>query len=58
MAKNNVVELAGRETIADPLTELLRAGATMGWSSRKVLSWRLSNTMESIFPFMVHMTPE
>ena len=27
MAKSNVVELEGRETIADPLTELLRAGA-------------------------------
>ncbi len=27
MSKHNVVELAGRDTIADPLTELLRAGA-------------------------------
>ncbi len=27
MTKNNVVELAGRETIVDPLTELLRTGA-------------------------------
>ncbi len=27
MSKSNVVELAGRETIADPVTELLRAGA-------------------------------
>ena len=27
MAKSNVVELDGRETIADPLTELLRVGA-------------------------------
>ncbi len=27
MAKNNVIELAGRDTIVDPLTDLLRAGA-------------------------------
>ena len=27
MAKNNVIKLAGRDAIADPLTELLRAGA-------------------------------
>ena len=27
MAKNNVIELAGRDAIADPLTDLLRAGA-------------------------------
>ncbi len=27
MEKNNVIELAGRETIVDPLTDLLRAGA-------------------------------
>ena len=27
MAKNNVVEFAGRGTITDPLTELLRTGA-------------------------------
>ena len=27
MSKNNVVKLAGRDTIADPLTELLRVGA-------------------------------
>ncbi len=27
MAKSNVVELQGRDTIADPLTDLLRAGA-------------------------------
>ena len=27
MAKNNVIELAGRDTIADPLTDLLRTGA-------------------------------
>ncbi len=27
MAKSNVVELGGRDTIADPLSELLRAGA-------------------------------
>jgi len=27
MSKNNVVRLAGRDTITDPLTELLRAGA-------------------------------
>ncbi len=27
MNKNNVVELTGREEIADPLTELLREGA-------------------------------
>ena len=27
MAKNNVVELSGRDTISDPLTDLLRAGA-------------------------------
>jgi hypothetical protein len=27
MGKNNVVELGGRDTIVDPLTELLRTGA-------------------------------
>ncbi len=27
MAKNNVIELAGRDTIVDPLTDLLRTGA-------------------------------
>ncbi len=27
MNKNNVVKLAGRESIIDPLTELLRSGA-------------------------------
>ena len=27
MRKNTVVDLAGRETIADPLTEMLRTGA-------------------------------
>lgn len=27
MSKNNVVELTGRDTLADPLTELLKAGA-------------------------------
>jgi len=27
MIKNNVIELAGRDTIVDPLTDLLRAGA-------------------------------
>ena len=27
MSKSNVIELAGREASADPLTELLRAGA-------------------------------
>ena len=27
MAKNNVIELVGRDTIVDPLTDLLRAGA-------------------------------
>ena len=27
MAKNNVIELAGRDTFVDPLTDLLRAGA-------------------------------
>lgn len=27
MSKNNVVKLAGRDTIIDPLTELLRSGA-------------------------------
>ena len=27
MAKNNVIELAGRDTIVDPLTDLLKAGA-------------------------------
>ena len=27
MSKNNVVKLAGRDTITDPLTELLRTGA-------------------------------
>lgn len=27
MAKNNVIELTGRDTIVDPLTDLLRAGA-------------------------------
>jgi len=27
MAKNNVIELAGRDTIVDLLTDLLRAGA-------------------------------
>ena len=27
MSKNNVVKLAGRDTIIDPLTELLRTGA-------------------------------
>ena len=27
MPKNTVVDLAGRETITDPLTEILRAGA-------------------------------
>ena len=27
MSKNNVVKLAGRETIVDPLTELMRTGA-------------------------------
>ncbi len=27
MAKSNVIELAGRDTIVDPLTDLLRAGA-------------------------------
>jgi hypothetical protein len=27
MSQNNVVEFAGRETHADPLTELLRKGA-------------------------------
>ena len=27
MSKSNVVELAGRDTIADPLIDLLRAGA-------------------------------
>ncbi len=27
MAKNNVIELVGRDTIVDPLTNLLRAGA-------------------------------
>ena len=27
MGKNNVVELADRDTIDDPLTELLRTGA-------------------------------
>jgi len=27
MSKNNVVELSGRDTLADPLTELLRTGA-------------------------------
>ena len=27
MAKNNVIDLAGRDTIVDPLTDLLRAGA-------------------------------
>ena len=27
MSKNNVVKLTGRDTIVDPLTELLRAGA-------------------------------
>ena len=27
MAKSNVVELSGRDTIDDPLTELLRTGA-------------------------------
>lgn len=27
MEKNNVIELAGRDTIVDPLTDLLRAGA-------------------------------
>jgi len=26
MSKNNVVKLAGRDTISDPLTELLRTG--------------------------------
>ncbi len=27
MAKNNDIELAGRDTIVDPLTDLLKAGA-------------------------------
>ncbi|MCU7902019.1 MAG: IS256 family transposase, partial [Candidatus Thiodiazotropha sp. (ex Lucinoma aequizonata)] len=27
MGKNNVVKLTGRDTISDPLTELLRTGA-------------------------------
>ena len=27
MRKNNVVKLSGRDTIADPLTEMLRTGA-------------------------------
>ena len=27
MSKNNVVKLTGRDTITDPLTELLRTGA-------------------------------
>ncbi len=27
MSKTNVVEVSGRETIADPLTDLLRVGA-------------------------------
>lgn len=27
MGKNNVIELAGRETTTDPLTDLLRTGA-------------------------------
>ena len=27
MSKTNVVEVSGRETITDPLTELLRVGA-------------------------------
>ncbi len=27
MKKNNVIELAGRDTIVDPLTDLLRTGA-------------------------------
>ena len=27
MAKSNVVEVSGRDAIADPLTELLRTGA-------------------------------
>ena len=27
MSKNNVVKLVGRDTITDPLTELLRTGA-------------------------------
>ena len=27
MKKNNVLEFAGRDTISDPLTELLRSGA-------------------------------
>jgi putative transposase len=27
MAKNNVIELVGRDTIVDPLTDLLRKGA-------------------------------
>ncbi len=31
MAKNNVIELAGRDTIVDPLTDLLKSGAER-WS--------------------------
>jgi putative transposase len=27
MSKNNVIELSGRDTTIDPLTELLRTGA-------------------------------
>ena len=27
MSKNNVIELTGRDTLSDPLTELLRMGA-------------------------------
>ncbi len=27
MAKNNVIELVGRDTIVDPLTDILRTGA-------------------------------
>ena len=27
MSKNNVIELTGRDTLSDPLTELLRTGA-------------------------------
>ena len=42
MIKNNVVEFAGRETLADPLTELLKEGA------RKLLAQAVESEVEDL----------
>jgi hypothetical protein len=50
MNENRVIALRQKGAIDDPLTEILRVGAAViDWSSRAVLSWRLSNAMDASF---------